>query len=342
MSIAFLENVPLRKTASRGLIGLIALLLAPMLASTSTAHPLAPALLELVEMESGRVEVLWKRSAKSVPGSRLEPVLPSDCPTLRQPDLEKQGMAMLLRWTVDCGTSGLVGRSLRIDGLGPAKIDALVRIELADGRTIQRVLRRGEPQMVVPARASKGRVFADYVRIGFEHILSGADHLLFVFGLFLLCAGLKPLIQTVTSFTLGHSITLSLAALGHADLPSGPIELLIAISVLALAVELARDPSESTWMRRHPWPMALGFGLLHGMGFAGALKEVGLPSGEIPMALFSFNVGIEVGQLAFVLACAALVPVVRSLPLALPRQAAVYGMGSLAAFWAFQRAAAIL
>jgi len=306
-------------------------------ASNVDAHPLAPALFELVEGPAGRVEVLWKRSSLSVPGSDIQPVPPADCPALTTPAYEEEGVAVLMRWSIDCSEKGLVGRTLRVDGLGPAKIDTLVRIELSDGRQIQSVLRRGEPSMVVPARASKWAVFVDYMRIGFEHILTGADHLLFVFGLFLLCARLGLLVKTVTAFTVGHSITLSLAALGYTDLPSGPIEVLIAASVLALAVELARNEPEPTWMRRYPWPMAAGFGLLHGMGFAGALREVGLPSGEIPMALFSFNVGIELGQLVFVLALLALAPLARRLPIPLPQRAAVYVMGSLAAFWMIQR-----
>ncbi len=330
----------------------IALGLTLGVASPVAAHPLAPALLELVEQDSGRVAVLWKQSALARPGTRVEPILPAACPALGRPEVEEREGALRYRWTIDCGEQGLVGQPLRIDGLDAARIDGLVRIELADGRRIQRVLRGGAPKMTVPARASRIRVFADYARIGFAHILSGADHLLFVFGLFLLCSGLKLLVQTVTAFTLGHSVTLSLAALGHANLPPGPIELLIAGSVLALAVELARgaaQPQQSqtpqpqrTWMRRRPWAMALVFGLLHGMGFAGALREVGLPAGEIPTALFSFNLGIEIGQLAFVLVLLALAPWMQRLPVRLPRRSSVYVMGSLAAFWVFQRAAAVL
>lgn len=327
------------------LIGLL------LLATRSVlAHPLAPALLELRETASGRVEVLWKRSALRVPGSELQPILPEDCPPLEAPRVEERGTAMLAFWAIDCGEKGLVGRTIRIDDLGPAKIDTLVRIELADGRKLQRVLRRSEPSMEVPERTTRMTVFVDYLKIGFEHILTGADHLLFVFGLFLLCAGLAPLAKTVTAFTVGHSITLSLAALGYAQLPSGPIEVLIAASVLALAVDLARDAARPTFMRRFPWPMALVFGLLHGLGFAGALREVGLPDGEIPMALFSFNVGIEVGQIAFVAVLLALTPLFLriagslSLPpaLPLPRRVAIYAMGSLAAFWMIERAAALL
>jgi hypothetical protein len=138
---------------------------------------------------------------------------------------------------------------------------------------------------------------------------------------------------------VGHSITLSLAALGYTRLPSGPIEVLIAGSVLVLAVELARDESQPTLMRRRPWVMALLFGLLHGMGFAGALREVGLPNGEIPMALLSFNFGIEIGQLAFVILLGGLSVAVQRLALPLPKRAAVYIMGSLAAYWVIDRSA---
>jgi hydrogenase/urease accessory protein HupE len=317
-----------------------------LMASAASAHALAPALLDLKEDAAGHVAVLWKQSALSAPGVSIEPVLPADCPVIEEARSERQGAAVLVRWKIDCGEAGLVGRPLRVDGLGPAKIDAVVRIELADGRHIQGVLRGGQPSMLVPARASRWRVFRGYLMIGFGHILSGADHLLFVFGLFLLCSGMKPLLKTITAFTLGHSLTLSLAALGYTDLPSGPIEVLIAGSVLALAVELARDEEKMTLMRRHPWPIALLFGLLHGMGFAGALREVGLPNGEIPLALFSFNVGIELGQLLFVTVLLVASPLVRRielrLPRRLPRRTAVYVMGSLAAYWLFQRSAPLL
>ena len=313
-------------------------------AAPSRAHPLAPALLELKENTDGLVEVLWKRSSLSVPGSNVQPIVPEACPAKTQPSYEEQGVAVLVRWTIDCGEAGLVGRPVRVDGLGPAKIDTLVRIELADGRQIQRVLRRGEPSMIVPEKASRWNVFVDYLTVGFDHILSGADHLLFVFGLFLLCGSMRPLVKTITSFTVGHSITLSLAALGYTQLPTGPIEALIAASVLALAVELARDESKDTLMRRYPWPVALFFGLLHGMGFAGALREIGLPGGEIPMALFSFNIGIELGQLVFVfgLVLASLALTRIELPIIWPRRVAVYVMGSLAAFWTIERMTAIL
>jgi hydrogenase/urease accessory protein HupE len=175
-----------------------------------------------------------------------------------------------------------------------------------------------------------------------EHILTGPDHLLFVFGLLLLVSTSRLLLQTITAFTLGHSITLSVAALGLATVPQRPIEVLIAVSVLVLAVELARDPAHASLLRRFPWAMALLFGLLHGFGFAGALAEAGLPPGDIPLALVSFNVGIELGQLAFVGAVLVLgVALRRWLPSLAARsnRPAIYAMGILAAFWCYERLA---
>jgi hydrogenase/urease accessory protein HupE len=197
----------------------------------------------------------------------------------------------------------------------------------------------------MPARPTRWDVVQGYVRLGIEHILTGPDHLLFVFGLLLLVSASRLLVQTITAFTLGHSVTLSAAALHLASVPSRPIEVLIAASVLTLAVELARDAGRPTLLRRFPWAMAVTFGLLHGFGFAGALAEAGLPPDDIPLALVSFNGGIEIGQLAFVgavLAAGALAA--RWLPAATIRSTrfAVYAMGMLSAFWCFERIAAWL
>jgi hydrogenase/urease accessory protein HupE len=179
--------------------------------------------------------------------------------------------------------------------------------------------------------------------MGIGHLLTGWDHLAFVLGLVLLVGDWRRLLGTVTSFTLGHSLTLSLAALGFVRLPAGPIEAAIALSILILAVELAHRDRPSLLGRR-PWLMAASFGLLHGLGFAGALAQVGLPVREIPLALLSFNVGIELGQIAFILAVLglsfALSPLLRRLP-AWTTAVPTYCIGSLAAFWLFQRLAAL-
>lgn len=309
------------------------------------AHPLAPALLDIEETAGGRIDVRWKTSALKVPGTNVEPVLPEHCKMLGTPVADEQPGSVLIRWTMDCAPRGLVGYRVGFSGLEDTKTDALVRVKLADGRLARGVVRAAEPLLLVPERESSFGVFRGYAELGVEHILTGLDHLLFVFGLLLLVDGVKALLATVTAFTVGHSITLSLAALGLVSLPSRPIEVLIALSVFLLAVELSRSSdAPPTLLRRFPWLIAGVFGLLHGLGFAGALAEVGLPQTDIPLALFSFNVGIEVGQLAFVFVVLILKHLLRPLLLRLPRWmelVPLYAMGSLAAFWCFERAAAM-
>jgi hypothetical protein len=288
-------------------------------AGLAHAHPLAPALLELREHGGGRVEVKFKTPAKRLPGTKLVPLLPESCSTKAQSTLEREG-------------TGVV---------------ALLRVELADGRHIQSVLRSSEPSLVIPERPSRLGVLRDYLRLGALHIASGLDHLLFVFGLLVLVAARTgPLLKTVTAFTVGHSVTLSLAVLGFVSFPSGLVELAIAGSIFVLGAELVpasgRAPS---MLRRFPWAMAGAFGLLHGFGFAGALAEVGLPSGEIPLALFAFNVGIELGQLAFIglvlVAWQLLVRVRVPVP-TWSRALPAYGIGCLAAYWCIERATGLI
>jgi hydrogenase/urease accessory protein HupE len=318
---------------------LVLLVVAPV---ASVGHGLDPASLTLRETAPGVFDVHWRASALRLPGADVRPVLPARCRTTSAPQAEDGGDHVALRWIVDCGPDGLAGEAVRIDDLGAAKINVLLSVARLDGEAIQTVLGPRSPSFDVPGHASPVDVVRGYVTLGIEHILTGPDHLLFVFGLLLLVSASRLLVQTITAFTLGHSLTLSAAALHLANVPSRPIEVLIAASVLTLAVELARDAREPTWLRRFPWAMAIAFGMLHGFGFAGALAEAGLPAGQIPLALVSFNVGIEVGQLGFVamvLVGGALVR--RSLPALAPRSTrpAVYAMGILAAYWCFERMA---
>jgi hydrogenase/urease accessory protein HupE len=250
------------------------------------------------------------------------------------------------RWVVRCDAQGLVGRTVGVEGLTTGQTDALVRVTLADGHVVQAVLRGSKPHLTVPGRPGRLDVLRSYSALGVEHILTGVDHLLFIGGLLLLVGGGRRLLQTITAFTAGHSVTLSLAALGIAAVPSRPAEVAIAGSVFILAVELAR-PTRSTpsLLRRIPWVMAGLFGLLHGLGFAGALAEVGLPTGEIPSALFAFNVGIEAGQLAFVGVLCAAGWVIGRITARKPvwiELGPIYVMGSLSAFWCLERTAVLL
>jgi len=330
-----------RSRAHRGLqLGFVLLVLCFGPAS-AWAHKLAPSLLELREAPGGELAVRWKTPLQRPTGVDIEAVLPAHCEATSTPVAETEATGVNLRWTVRCGDRGLVGSELSVTGLAESATNALVSIQLADGRSFRSVLHAGEPIFVVPERQEAMDVMGDYAWLGVEHILTGFDHLLFVLGLVLLVEGRRLLLYTVTAFTLGHSVTLSLAALGYVNFPSGLVELVIAFTIVLLAAELARPvPQASSWMRRFPWGVAFLFGLLHGLGFAGALAEIGLPQEEIPLALFSFNVGIELGQLAFValvlLLRLLLRPVIVHGPGWLVR-VPVYGIGGLAAYWCIER-----
>ena len=318
---------------------LAAAMLALLCSATAHAHSLSPSLLLVHEREPGVAEITWKNPLLQLPGAQLVPVLPTECKLTVPATLSEDADSVTARWEVDCTPIALVGHRIGIEGLGVARTDALLHVDLADGRSIDTVLRASEPFFTVPDRDHPFEVLGRYGRLGFDHIMTGYDHLLFVFGLLLLVGSTRALVATITAFTLGHSLTLTLAVLNIARVPPAPVEALIALTIFILAVELARAPAR-TLMRRRPWAMALAFGFLHGLGFAGTLRQVGLPSDAIPLALLSFNVGIELGQLTFVLAIVALSRAARPLLLRFPawtRVAPVYAMGSLAAFWMIAR-----
>ena len=314
-------------------------------AAPASAHRLAPALFEIRETDGGALDVRWKASLLQPTGADIRPSLPPHCAPLGEPVGSVDGASASLRWTAACGAAGLVGETLRVEGLDGSGIDVIVRVELADGLRIQRVLSRGAAAFTVPERAQRLGVVADFGALGVEHIATGLDHLLFVFGLLLWVRGRRRLVATITAFTVGHSVTLSLAVLGVVAFSPRWVEVAIAGSLLALAAELARPASSApSPMGRRPWTLALAFGLLHGFGFAGALAEAGLPVGEIPLALFAFNAGIEAGQLVFVVGVLLLRPMVERLAVGGPAwltRAPVYAMGSLAAYWCFERGAAL-
>ena len=329
----------------------VAAALAALAAAPAAAHRLAPSLLSIDEAADGAIAVTFKMARVQPGGGEVAPELPERCAPSERPRVEVDEQSFTVRWTARCGEAGLVGARVGVRGLAETDTNALVRLALRDGRLVQAVLHAGAPSLVVPERASPLGVFRDYLRLGVHHILTGFDHLLFVFGLVLLARGTRRLLWTVTAFTAGHSVTLSLAALGAVRFPTAPIEVAIAGTILALAVELARPPrdaehlADESVLRRRPWAVAFAFGLLHGFGFAGALAEVGLPQEEIPVALFSFNVGIELGQVAFVIVVLALrrvlAPALARAPSRLAR-VPVTAMGALAVYWCLDRVAKML
>lgn len=319
---------------------LVAALVVALAPSQAWAHAFAPALLDVREGPTGTT-VVWKVPATLGESPALRPVLPPACRPVTDATVEPVTQAMVERWVVDC-PGGLAGATIRVDGETEVPTDVVVRVELADGRSVSAVLRDGARELAIPAAQAGGAVTATYLRLGVHHILGGFDHLLFVLGLLLLVRSGWSLVRTVTAFTLAHSVTLALAVLGLVHVPPAPVETAIALSILLLAVELAR-PADAppTLAARLPWLVAFAFGLLHGFGFAGALGEVGLPPGDVPLALLWFNVGVEAGQLLFVGALVAVAALLRRLRagrlLVVWRAAAPWGIGGLAAFWVFER-----
>lgn len=312
-------------------------------AAVARAHPLDPALLQIRETAPGLLDVAWKTSRSA--GGALAPELPEHCQPRTSPSAHSDDRSVAWRWSVACGIESLVGARFAVHGLDAQNAEALLRVELLDGRRVQAVLRSDHPSFTVPARDGALDVMASYGVLGVEHILGGFDHLLFVLGLVLLIGGRRTILSTMTAFTAGHSVTLALAALGLVAVPTRMIEVLIAVSIVVVALELvgarAADTAPSL-LRRRPWLVAFGFGLLHGFGFAGALAEIGLPHGDIPPALFAFNVGIELGQIAF---ATAVLVVIATLPRrwhAASRLAAAYAIGGLAMLWVFERALPML
>ena len=323
------------------LYGLLAALLLP--AQALSAHEVRPGFLELRETAANAFLMTWKVPALGEYRLGITPRLPESCHVIGEPTSVQAGGAFIEHARVNCDR-GLEGQTIAIDRLDATLTDVLVRIESVDGSVRSARLTPSSPSFIVPVQPGPLMVVRDYVGLGIEHILFGIDHLLFVLCLLLLVRGVRKLLTTVTAFTLAHSITLAAATLGFIRVPAAPVEATIALSIVFLASELVRgEAGRSAVTRTYPWLIAFSFGLLHGLGFAGALAEVGLPQREIPLALFAFNVGGELGQLAFVTAVLSLVRFARIVPLRLPAWApgaAGYAIGSVAAFWVFARLAA--
>jgi hydrogenase/urease accessory protein HupE len=220
----------------------------------------------------------------------------------------------------------------------------LLRLERIDGTEITHRLTPDEPSYVVEAEPSRGQVAMTYLVLGVEHILSGVDHLLFVLALLMVVVGWRRMVGTVTAFTVAHSITLALAALGVVRVPGAPIEAIIALSIVFVAAEIIHARQGNPGLTaRLPWIVAFTFGLLHGFGFAGALSEIGLPQASIPLALFTFNVGVEIGQLIFIIAVLGLYAIgkrLQPMPADWAWRVSSYAIGGIAAFWVFERVAA--
>ena len=293
----------------RSITGLV-LLISLLLPNQAQAHRFAPSLLEIVESTQHNYNVVWKTPTEATSNIPLRPTWPVSCEIQSEIPAVREGTGTVSNWTLVCdqpGDSGLVGQRLGVSGLAENKASAMVTLSLVDGREYQKVLSAKTHDFLVPEAPSQKKIIKEYSLLGIEHIWGGLDHLMFIFGLLLLVGGGSSLLWTVTLFTVGHSITLALVTLGFLNYPVSLIEFAIALSIFVLALELAREEpndvnsSIGSLYRNNPWWLAGVFGLLHGMGFAGALAQIGLPQNNVPLALLFFNIGIEIGQIAFVL-----------------------------------------
>lgn len=325
--------------SARGWLLALVMALLVLVGSPAQAHDFRPALLQLREVEAGRFELRLLVPATSSAGpiapDELRPLVPDHCALVWRSPISAK---------LDCGALGLVG-PLGLEGLDAHPVDVVIEVEHLDGTKLSAVLAPGDPPLLLGGPDPRGRLelLRDYLVLGVEHIVFGFDHLLFVLGLVLLVRARKPLIWTVTAFTLAHSVTLACATLELLALASPPVEAGIALSIVLLARELLMPEAERdtlTW--RAPWLVAFGFGLLHGFGFAGALAEVGLPSEHVPLALLAFNLGVELGQLGVVVLLLVAIAALRRARLdprvhAGGRALVVYAIGSLAFAWLIER-----
>jgi hypothetical protein len=326
---------------------LVSLMLLVAGSQVAHAHRFAPSLLKVSEIGDAHFNVVWKTPAQATSNIPLRPTWPESCEIAQASPPQLEGTGKVTSFQLKCsglGPDGLVGDALGIEGLGANQASAMVMVSLLDGRNYQEVLNTVQTEFVVPQEPGSGEVMLDYSVLGTEHIWGGIDHLLFVLGLLLLVGGGTRLLWTITAFTVGHSITLSLVTLGFFDYPVALVEFTIALSIFVLAVELTRkEKNDALW--RNPWWLAGGFGLLHGMGFAGALAETGLPQDNVPLALLFFNIGIEIGQIAFIFVILALWYLVRRTLAPWQERlmpVPVYILGGLSAMWCIERGLEVL
>jgi len=328
--------------ALRSLLILLAMALG---ASSALAHEVRPALVQIEELAPGDYDVVWKRPVVGDLALRLNPRL-SGGALEQKPSIQPGPGFATYRWKVR-GGAPLEGQTLEIDGLAQSVTETLVRVKLADGRSFDWTLRPSSPRLVLDFSEPAGVALPGYLVLGVEHILLGFDHLLFVLALLMLVGRGWQIVKVITAFTIAHSLTLGLTVFGYVSLDTGALEALIALSIVFLAVELVTTTTDrSTLTRRYPWLVAFAFGLLHGMGFASALTSIGLPADAVPEALLLFNIGVELGQLAFIMTMLGLASLaLRFLPQRRWGEALVQrgpalmtnAIGGLAGYWLIER-----
>lgn len=314
--------------------------------SIASAHDSRPAYLEIDETAPSRYDVVWRTPVNA--GMRLPVVLrfPDDASNITAPSVREFSGLQVERRLIDAGANGLAGKRIEFVGLQATITDVLVRVQTLDGSHTITLVHPSQPWVEIATSQGIAAVAGTYLMQGIEHILFGADHLLFVLGLLLMVRDLRMLVKTITAFTVAHSITLAAATLGYVHVPAPPLNAGIALSIMFVGVEVLRSgQGETSLTLRQPWLVAFAFGLVHGLGFASGLVSIGLPPGDIPLALLLFNIGVEAGQLAFVALTLLLLRSFRLLEIHWPRPVGMmpaYVVGSLGAFWTIDRIVAMV
>jgi hydrogenase/urease accessory protein HupE len=338
--------LPIR-TIVIGIAGIAFFALAVIRPPSACAHEVRPGYLELTAVGANEWNVLWKVPTKQGRRLPLEVALPGNCEST-EPVTRRAQMAQVERWRSTC-LAGLIGQSIGVEGMASSRTDVLVRIKHLDGTSQTARLTADEPGFTVSSSPGQFEVAMTYMSLGVEHILMGVDHLLFVLAVLFLVGNIRKLVAAITAFTVAHSLTLAAATLGLLQVPGAPVEATIALSIVFVAAETLRGSDGLA--SRKPWLVAFAFGLLHGLGFAGALRDVGLPSHAIPVALAFFNIGVEVGQLIFITAVLAIFKLAATAQrfLSSERSSGIwdvsralstpvsYSVGILGAFWLVQR-----
>ncbi len=323
---------------------LVALLL---LAPAAFADEFRPAYLQLTQTGIDRYEVLWKVPAlDETTVLKIKPAFPPGTITTMSVRSSFASGAVVQRWAIRV-PGALEGRAIEFPGITTTRIDVLVRLVRSDGTVQLARVFPASPNFVATASPHAFEVVRTYTILGIEHILTGFDHLLFVLALVILVKGLRRLIATITAFTVAHSLSLVAATLGWVHVPGPPVEACIALSIVFVAGEVMHSRAGRPGItERYPWVVAFTFGLLHGLGFASALAEVGLPPLSIPVALFFFNVGVEIGQLLFIAAIFVVAAGARWIARRLAIETspwlwrvAPYAIGGIASYWVFERVA---
>ncbi len=316
------------------LFGLLIALTAP-----ASADELRPGYLELTQRDAAHWDLIWKAPVLGGLATRSRPLLPDFCKVTPGP-VRLQGAVLIATAKLDCSRS-LDGASIGLTGMETSFTDALLRIAPLDRPVQAERLTPDRPVVTVSSVADSWQVARTYALLGLEHILTGYDHLLFVVALVLLLMRGWIVVRAATAFTVAHSLTLAGTTLGLIGLAQAPIEALIALSIVFLCVEVIKQRDDAPRLsERIPWVVAFLFGLLHGFGFAGALREIGLPEGDVPTALLTFNLGVEAGQLVIIAVCLGLIAALRKFAQPALRPATLlttYGIGSIASFWFIER-----